>query len=71
MPKRIIDDLREEQEAMIPIYRDKWRSLSLLTEASDREKAATAIKAAYEVDFSYFPISTKSLNFNSRIFQTL
>jgi hypothetical protein len=32
MPKSIITRLTEEQEALISIYRDKWRSIQLLTE---------------------------------------
>jgi len=47
MPKRIISELSPEQEAMLPSYRDKWRSLSILTEPIDREKVTVVIKAAY------------------------
>lgn len=49
MPKRIISELSPEQEAMLPSYRDKWRSLSILTEPIDREKVTAVIKAAYAV----------------------
>ncbi len=49
MPKRIITELSPEQEAMLPSYRDKWRSIAMLTEPIDREKVAAIIKAAYMV----------------------
>lgn len=39
MPKPIITKLTEKQEAMIPIYRDKWRVIAMSTESIDREKA--------------------------------
>ena len=49
MPKRIITELTEEQEAMIPFYRDKWRSIQMSTESIDQEKVAAVIKTAYAV----------------------
>ena len=49
MPKRIISELSPEQEAMLPSYRDKWRSIAMLTEPIDREKVTAVIKAAYAV----------------------
>ncbi|MEH2410660.1 hypothetical protein [Nostoc sp.] len=33
MPKRIITELSDEQEAMLLIYRDKWRSIAISTES--------------------------------------
>lgn len=39
--------LTPEQEALIPVYRDKWRQIALSTEPIDRAKAESAIKAAY------------------------
>lgn len=39
--------LTPEQEALIPVYRDKWRKIALSTERIDRAKAESAIKAAY------------------------
>ena len=39
--------LTPEQEALIPVYRDKWRQIALSTERIDRAKAESAIKAAY------------------------
>ncbi|MEH2321985.1 hypothetical protein [Nostoc sp.] len=49
MPKCIITELSDEEEAMLPIYRDKWRSLGRSTESIQQEKVATVIKAAYTV----------------------
>ena len=33
MPKRFIAEISQEQEAMLPSYREKWRSLAISTEA--------------------------------------
>ncbi|WP_143855394.1 hypothetical protein [Nostoc sp.] len=49
MRKRIITELSDEQEAMLPIYRDKWRSIQISTESIQQEKATEVIKAAYAV----------------------
>jgi hypothetical protein len=43
----MIDKLTPEQEALIPVYRDKWRKIALSTERIDRQKAAKAVKAVY------------------------
>ncbi|MEH2239962.1 DUF6745 domain-containing protein [Nostoc sp.] len=43
----LIEKLTPEQEALIPVYRDKWRAIALSTERIDREKAAKAVKATY------------------------
>jgi hypothetical protein len=43
----LIENLTPEQEALIPVYREKWRAIALSTERIDREKAAEAVKAAY------------------------
>ncbi len=43
MSKRMIAELSPEQEAMLPSYRDKWRSLAMLTEQSDRDKVTAVI----------------------------
>lgn len=45
----LIDKLTPEQEALIPVYRDKWRAIALSTERIDREKAAEAVEKAYEI----------------------
>ncbi|MEM7717502.1 MAG: hypothetical protein AAF349_28835, partial [Cyanobacteria bacterium P01_A01_bin.68] len=42
-----ISKLTLEQEALIPIYREKWKKIALSTERIDRDKAAEAIKKAY------------------------
>ncbi|KAF3889100.1 MULTISPECIES: DUF6745 domain-containing protein [Nostocales] len=42
-----IEKLTPEQEALIPVYREKWRSILLSTERIDREKAAAAVQEAY------------------------
>jgi hypothetical protein len=47
VPHRIITELSDEQEAALPAYRDKWRSIALSIEQIDREKIAAAVKATY------------------------
>lgn len=49
MAQTKIHRLTPEQRALIPIYRDKWKSIALSTERIDREEAADAVKAAYVV----------------------
>ena len=44
----IITELTPEQEALIPVYREKWRKIALSTERIDQVKATEAIKAAYK-----------------------
>ncbi|MBE8996665.1 hypothetical protein IQ274_00125 [Nostoc sp. LEGE 12447] len=43
----LIENLTPEQEALIPVYREKWRAIALSTERIDKEKAAEVVKAAY------------------------
>jgi hypothetical protein len=43
----LIEKLTPEQEALIPVYREKWRAIALSTERIDREKAAEVLKATY------------------------
>ncbi|MEM9006406.1 MAG: DUF6745 domain-containing protein [Cyanobacteria bacterium P01_F01_bin.86] len=43
----LIASLTPEQEATIPHYQEKWRSLNLSTERMDRRRAESALKAAY------------------------
>ncbi|AFY56702.1 hypothetical protein Riv7116_4273 [Rivularia sp. PCC 7116] len=53
MPKRTITEISEAQEAMLPEYRQKWRSFAISTESIDEEKVKSVIKAAYLAsDFS-------------------
>ena len=46
MQPKIIQ-LTPEQEALIPVYREKWLKIALSTERIDREKAAEVIKDLY------------------------
>ncbi|AVH72778.1 hypothetical protein NLP_4346 [Nostoc sp. 'Lobaria pulmonaria (5183) cyanobiont'] len=43
----LIEKLTPEQEALIPVYREKWRAIALSTERIDREKAAESVKVVY------------------------
>ncbi|WP_299489104.1 DUF6745 domain-containing protein [Acaryochloris sp. IP29b_bin.137] len=49
MPHRLITMLTEEQETALPHYRNKWRSIALLTEPINEEKVADVIKATYAI----------------------
>jgi hypothetical protein len=42
-----IESLTPEQEALIPVYREKWKAIALSTEPINRQKASDAVKAAY------------------------
>nr|WP_199301282.1 hypothetical protein [Trichocoleus sp. FACHB-90] len=42
-----IEKLTPEQEALIPVYWEKWRKIALSTEPIDRGKAKEAIKKIY------------------------
>lgn len=42
-----IEKVTPEQEALIPVYREKWRAIALSTEPIARQKASLAVKAAY------------------------
>jgi hypothetical protein len=44
-----IEKLTQKQEALIPVYREKWRRIALSTAAIDPQKSSNAIKAAYEL----------------------
>jgi hypothetical protein len=44
-----IDKLTPEQEALIPVYRDKWRAIALSTERIDRQKTQAIVKSAYRL----------------------
>ncbi len=43
----VIEKLTPEQEALILVYREKWRAIALSTERIDQDKAAEAVKAGY------------------------
>jgi hypothetical protein len=45
--RKIVIDLTDEQEALIPEYRAKWRSIENKIESLDRTKAIETINAAY------------------------
>ncbi|BAY97853.1 hypothetical protein NIES37_18000 [Tolypothrix tenuis PCC 7101] len=49
MSNQEIKTLTPEQEALIPVYQQKWRKIALSTERIDREKASEAVKAAYDL----------------------
>lgn len=42
-----IEKLTPEQEALIPVYREKWQKIGLSTERLDCERTITTIKLAY------------------------
>ncbi len=44
----IISELTPEQEALIPVFRDKWLKIALSTERIDKKKAKKAVTAAYQ-----------------------
>jgi hypothetical protein len=43
----MIEKLTSEQEALIPVYCDKWRKIALSSKRIDRHKAAEALNDAY------------------------
>ncbi len=43
----MIEKLTPEQEALIPAYLEKWRSIGILTKPIDRQKATEAVKNIY------------------------
>ena len=47
MSEKQIAKLTSEQEALIPVYRDKWKNIALSTERIDRDKAAEAVNLLY------------------------
>jgi hypothetical protein len=42
-----LTELTPEQEALIPVYREKWKSIALSTQPIDAQKAEEAVKEAY------------------------
>ncbi len=55
MLQQKITKLTPEQEALIPVYREKWRAIALSTERIDREKAAEAIRSVYTLLSELYP----------------
>ncbi len=49
MQQTRIERLMPEQEALFPVYLDKWRAIALQPGPIDRHKATQAIKAAYDL----------------------
>lgn len=49
MSQKKITKLTPEQEALIPVSREKWRKITLSTERIDRDKAREAVKEAYDL----------------------
>ncbi len=47
MSETQITKLTPEQEALIPVYREKWKKIALSTERIDRNKAAEAVELLY------------------------
>lgn len=45
--KKLISALTPEQEAQIPVYRERFRQIGLSTEPTDKAKAEAAIRRAY------------------------
>ncbi len=43
----MIEKLTREQEALIPVIREKWKNIAFSTEPIDRQQVTEAIKAAY------------------------
>lgn len=44
-----IKKLTPEQEAELPVIREKWKGIALSTERIDRQKATVAVTVAYRV----------------------
>src|SRR6476469_3508513 len=49
MSQTKVKKLTPEQAALIPVYREKWRAISLSTGPINRSQAAETIKSAYAV----------------------
>ncbi len=50
MSHKEIDALTPEQEALIPVYLEKWRNIGLSTEKINRKKAAKLVNKAYALN---------------------
>lgn len=49
MSRSIINELLEEQEIVLPKYIEKWKEIARQTKPINRDKAAAAIKNAYQI----------------------
>jgi len=47
MSQTLIEELTPEQEAMMPVYEEKWWKIATSTASLDRSKAREAVQAAY------------------------
>lgn len=47
MSKTVIDKLTPAQEALLPVYRERFKAIGLSTEPTDRAKAEEAIRKSY------------------------
>ena len=47
MTQAEINKLTLDQEALIPVYREKWREIAFSTERINRKEASAAVKATY------------------------
>ncbi|MBD2013900.1 hypothetical protein H6F96_07895 [Microcoleus sp. FACHB-53] len=47
MSQTKIDILTPEQEALLPVIREKWKAIALSTERIDRQKVTVAVKGTY------------------------
>ena len=69
MSQTKIDKLTPEQEAQIPVIRQKWKAITLSTERIDHQKATVAVKAAYralnlnEPEILFFDSPLAAVNF--------
>ncbi|MEG4068859.1 hypothetical protein QUA42_16275 [Microcoleus sp. Pol11C2] len=43
----MIEQVTPQQQALIPVYREKWRKIALSTEPIDRKKATQSVRCAY------------------------
>lgn len=44
-----ITQLTPAQQAMIPVYREKWKRIPISTQPIDRQKASVAVNVAYKL----------------------
>lgn len=55
MSQQKITKLTPEQEALIPVYREKWRAIALSIEATNHQKFTEAVDSAYIAIGLYLP----------------
>lgn len=58
-----ITQLTPEQEALIPVYKEKWKAIALSTERINRQKAAEALRDGYaEMNHKKLSIAVEDLD---------